>query len=355
MEKDFFERFPHLGKGIFDYLDNEDIARCKETCKSWNVFINGEQFYWTRVIRFYIENIDEFKETWKMVMEKTNSEMIKELGLAVKYFLNCHPFQCKLRENCIHRAISYSPLHIGAEAGKVSLCRFILGRVEDKNPKAVEDSDWTPLHEAAQIGSLEICLMILDEINEKNPKLTNGTTPLHQAAKNGHLQVCQAIMDNIEDKNPKANDGWTPLHSAAWKGHFQVYQAIMDKVEDKNPEDYYGMTPLNLAESNGYTSIIYAIKWQMWKLNIMMSIVLFLICFGFFNYMLWDYLKPKHYLLMFFTGGLNPFCPFNIDDCFGLLQYFREFLRFKFESFLRKCWKIMQCLFLKAFTNKARP
>ena len=183
----FLKKFPELGKGIFDNLDDENLVQCKEISRSWFAFTDGERFYWTRAIRKYTDNIEEFKETWKKVMERTNIEMIKELGLAVKYFLKSHPLQCSWKD-CNHRVVPYSPLHLGTEAGNSLLCRFILGRIEDKNPKAIGDlGGWTPLHEAAQIGNLEICLMIMDSVDEKSPKIKDGTTPLHVAAENGHL------------------------------------------------------------------------------------------------------------------------------------------------------------------------
>ena len=143
-------RFPKLGEGILNNLDDEKLARCTEVKRSWCSFIDEEKFYWRRVIKKYIDGIDEFKETWKVVMEKTNVEMIKELGIAVKSFLKHHPLECEMKENCSHRQISFSPLHIAAEAGQHLLCLFIIERIGDKNPKAIQS--YTPLHIAAHEG-----------------------------------------------------------------------------------------------------------------------------------------------------------------------------------------------------------
>ena len=161
-------RFPKLGEGILNNLDDENLAKCHEVKRSWHHFMDGEKFYWQRVIKKYIDGIEEFKESWKLVMEKTNVEMIKELGIAVKHFLKYHPSECK-KENCNHRLIPYSPLHIAAESGQYLLSLFIIEKVEDKNPKALVDGGHTPLHEAAQLGHLEICQMIMDKLEDKNP------------------------------------------------------------------------------------------------------------------------------------------------------------------------------------------
>ena len=86
-------------------------------------------------------------------MTKSSLENIKELAMAVKHYLSIHPSECPLDE-CKHRTVSFSPLHLAVESGKLSLCIFILGRIKDKNPAAKGDEGWTPLYEAAQSGFL---------------------------------------------------------------------------------------------------------------------------------------------------------------------------------------------------------
>jgi hypothetical protein len=82
-------------------------------------------FFSRRIIKKLIGGYVDFKDTWKLVMKKADIEMMNELALAINYFLSKHPKNCD-KENCNHRAVSLSPLHIGAEAGQVSLCEFIL-------------------------------------------------------------------------------------------------------------------------------------------------------------------------------------------------------------------------------------
>ena len=80
-------------------------------------------------------------------MKKADFEMTKELALAVKTFLSNHPGNC-LKAFCKCRAMSFSPLHIAAEFGQVSLYEFILKVTKDKNPGLKNgDVGWTPLHE----------------------------------------------------------------------------------------------------------------------------------------------------------------------------------------------------------------
>ena len=61
-------RFPKLGEGILNNLNNENLVKCREVKRSWRRRMDGEKFYWRRVIKKYIDGIEEFKETWNMVM-----------------------------------------------------------------------------------------------------------------------------------------------------------------------------------------------------------------------------------------------------------------------------------------------
>ena len=124
-------RFPGLAERIFNSLDDEALVNSKTVSRSWSTFTENEVFYLRRIVTKLIGGYVEFNETWKLVMKKADMEMKKELALAVKYFLPKHPASgpCLAWNNgddCNHRKISFSPLHIGAEAGQVSLCEFIL-------------------------------------------------------------------------------------------------------------------------------------------------------------------------------------------------------------------------------------
>ena len=113
-------RFPSLAERIFDSLDNENLVNSKTVSRSWSEFTENEVFFLRRIIKKLSGGFEDFKEAWKLVMQKADIEMIKELALAVKFFLSKHPGNC-YEENCNHRTVSHSPLHIGAEAGQVTL------------------------------------------------------------------------------------------------------------------------------------------------------------------------------------------------------------------------------------------
>ena len=246
-------RFPGLAARIFDSLDDENLVNCKTVSRSWSEFTENEVFYLRRIVQKLIGGYKNFEDTWKLVMKRANIEMMKELALAVKYYLSKHPGNCPDEPaNCTHRDLWSSPLHIGARVGHVSLCEFILKITKDKNPKLDKFNSfhtnkyypgWTPLHDAAQGGHFLICYMIINEISDKNPGDGSGSTPLHEAAAKGHTEICKMIINKVTDINPRDHEGWTPLHAAAQQGHKEVFKFIVDKVEDKNPEDENGVTP----------------------------------------------------------------------------------------------------------------
>ena len=245
-------RFPGLAARIFDSLDDENLVKSKTVSRSWSEFTDNEVFFFRRIIKKLIVDYEDFKETWKLVMKKADIEMLKELSYAVKDFLSNHPENCT-HENCNHRAFSYSPLHICAESGQVSLCGFILKITKDKNPKLKNgDIGWTPLHEAAQCGHLQICSMIMNKIEDNHPRDAFGYTLLHAAARGGHLETFKMIMNKVTDINPGDNEGRTPLHEAASEGHKELCKFIVDKVGDKNPADVNGWTPLHAAAKHGH-------------------------------------------------------------------------------------------------------
>ena len=89
-------RFPDLAKRIFNQLDNESLAKCKNVSRSWSSYMNRDISFWKRIIQKYIDNIREFKDTWRCVMTKAGLENIKELAMVVKHYLSIHPSKCPI-------------------------------------------------------------------------------------------------------------------------------------------------------------------------------------------------------------------------------------------------------------------
>ena len=208
-------------------------------------------------------------------MKNIPRDKIKELALAVEQFYS--------KDITTTRRLDFkhSPLHISSALGLPSLHKFvaekilansprpgILSKVEklvknqtkafdcnEINPKRKDGL--TPLYFAASYGHYDICKFIIEKIDVKNPRYNaNGSTPLHFSAHNGHTNVCRLIIDLVVDKNPRNDFGITPLHWAAKDGHFEAYKLIFENAEEKNPASKSGQTPLGLAGNNGRFQIL---------------------------------------------------------------------------------------------------
>ena len=50
MDELVFGRCPHIGKQVFEELDNKNLTKCREVCKSWQEFIDNENIAWNRIL-----------------------------------------------------------------------------------------------------------------------------------------------------------------------------------------------------------------------------------------------------------------------------------------------------------------
>ena len=140
-------------------------------------------------------------------------------------------------------------LHVAAAHGKLDICEFIIGKVEDKNPAITFGKD-TPLHYAAAYGHLSVYKLLFNHVVDKNPRNNVNMTPLHNAAGNGHLAICEFILKNIETEeaiNAKAA-GNTALHYAGRKGHLSVCKLLVENGANVSiTSDFGQITPLEEA------------------------------------------------------------------------------------------------------------
>ena len=155
--------------------------------------------------------------------------------------------------------IGLTPLHIAASMGHLSIVKFLLPLISDKNPKTtVKYEERTPLHEAALNGHFDVVKYIVSNISDNiNPSASDGKTVLHIAAQQGHLNVVSFYTTLLTNPNPsKLSTGKTPLHYAAENGHLPVVQHLCNLLEDKRPKDRNSVTPLHLAAFYGHLHIV---------------------------------------------------------------------------------------------------
>ena len=146
MEDNFLLRFPGIGQDIFNKLDNQNVTKCKEVSHLWNNFLKQSKFVWIRIIHTHQNYYIAFKEDWRLVLTRIPLETAKELAIAVEKFGKIksaiHPSNLTKTSNPTSPALpilqtfdnQYSPAHIVAGSGSISLWERIAERLADSNP-----------------------------------------------------------------------------------------------------------------------------------------------------------------------------------------------------------------------------
>ena len=190
----FCLRFPSLDKKICNHLDAQSFLKFHKVRKE----VTDGKYFWPRNLQNQLRELyiveAKIPNDWRYVMNNSPLKIVRGFSRTLKQF---HKFSNKNK----YCTVKCSPLHIAAEFGNLELCRYIIDRIEDKNPK--DFCGETPLHWAAEKGHYEVCKLILEKISDKNPKDFYGNTPLQIAAEYGNLKLCQpngeaASNDDLE-------------------------------------------------------------------------------------------------------------------------------------------------------------
>lgn len=251
-------RLPHIGKQIFDSVDNSSLLKCKETSRSWYDFIDEQKFSWVRIIQKYVKdsnhNYTECPKHWRKLFRKSSVEQVKYFASKIQEdvsFARKHGFT-----HLSHHRKELTPLHFAVMFTRSYDSDIINGIIKgflevekDKNPRDKDGN--TPLHTAARNGDLDITQLIIETIEDKNLTNNHGETPLHKASYDGNIKIVELILKNISDKNPADKFRQTPLHNAALTGRLDIFKLIFNTVEKKNPKDFIGNTPLHKAADGG--------------------------------------------------------------------------------------------------------
>ena len=70
-------KFGHLGKKIFDNLDDKSLKNCSEFSQSWKDFVHCEKLLFFQIIKFYSSLPDA---TIRKILSKSDSNQAAELA-----------------------------------------------------------------------------------------------------------------------------------------------------------------------------------------------------------------------------------------------------------------------------------
>ena len=158
-------RFPVIAEQIFDQLDDQNVMKCREICKTW--YDVTERLQWIRLIQKMTKDqgigvwtandaklYNDHQISWKSVLVKIPTHFLKKLAVTRDWFgwKRCP-----------------TPLHTAVHSGDLQLFEHIYEKSKDKSPQDTEGK--TPFHAAAEHGSLEIFKFIMERAEKENPKL----------------------------------------------------------------------------------------------------------------------------------------------------------------------------------------
>ena len=253
--EEVLSRFGHLGRNIFEKLDDLTLMKCKEVTRPWNLFIDSMKIGALRVVKIKSNAPEEYI---KKMLRRLNSDSAKEFADDVCRIYGRFPSGTgDINPGNPGDSYTSTPLDSAIRTEHWLVCELIIGNILDKNPTVVSRLSVTLFHLAAENGEIELCKLIIPHIDVKNPENKIGLTPLHFAAKKGHIEICRLILNALtEDKNPECNHGATPLHLAARYGHLEVCKLFIENIQVKNPRSFCGKTPLQLALISNHSSVV---------------------------------------------------------------------------------------------------
>ena len=247
MEKQI-TRFPHVAVKIFDFLDIRSLAKSREVCKLWKIFIQRSKFFWVKFINDFLKHSkqsEEIQRQWKRVLFMANIKQI--IGIAAQVQSS---FCSSLRGLLVPE--DYSPLPVLARLkDSVNLYKDLCKTIpNDKiNPMTKYFTiNETCLHAAAYYNNVDLFGFIIEKVKEKNPIVNIFTwskgyeqTPLHLAAAEGNLEICKIIIANVGDLSCLDEKYWgkTPFETARERNRLNIC-FYFDEVRNQSSLDDIG-------------------------------------------------------------------------------------------------------------------
>ena len=88
--EDQIKRFPCIAEKIFGYLDVKSLAKCREVCKLWKIFIHTSKFSWVRMIKETILKLEQpahIHDQWNRLLRISNVKEVKLISYHLQAFL----------------------------------------------------------------------------------------------------------------------------------------------------------------------------------------------------------------------------------------------------------------------------
>ena len=195
--ENLFLKFPAINKEILNRLDDQSLTKFKEASRQLFPIIDKERTFWIRSLKNYNENFERFLDSWKKVIDKTQTEIIKDLAVSMNQFHKLHRDQ-------FYNYDSFGPERIWSR-DKLSLTFGSTGQIVPMRwsptfgpTRQMVPMQLTPLLIAADRGELEICKHVFGRIGQLDDEQIDRKTALEMAEERGCFEVYNFIYNNAD-------------------------------------------------------------------------------------------------------------------------------------------------------------
>ena len=210
--ENLFLKFPAINKEILNRLDDQSLTKFKEASRQLFPIIDKERTFWIRSLKNYNENFERFLDSWKKVIDKTQTEIIKDLAVSMNQFHKLHRDQ-------FYNYDSFGPERIWSR-DKWSLTFGSTGQMVPMR--------WSPTY--GPTGQM-VPMGWSPTFGTTGQTVPMQLTPILIAAERGELEICKHVFGRIGQLDDEQIDRKTALEMAEERGHFEVYNFIYNNSD----------------------------------------------------------------------------------------------------------------------------
>ncbi|KAJ8372645.1 hypothetical protein AAFF_G00280610 [Aldrovandia affinis] len=167
-----------------------------------------------------------------------------------------------LLEKDVKGKVRLPALHIAARKDDTKAAALLLQNDHNADVQSkmmvnrTTESGFTPLHIAAHYGNVSVSTLLLNRGAAVDFTARNGITPLHVASKRGNSSMVGLLLDRGAQIDAKTRDGLTPLHCAARSGHDQTVELLLERGAPLLARTKNGLSPLHMSAQGDHVECI---------------------------------------------------------------------------------------------------
>ena len=81
--ENILKKAPDLGQHILRNLVHKSLVKTNLISKTWMNYIDNDKYFWVRMILNQIGKDNKFLESWKKVLVKTPTKLVRKMAFAV--------------------------------------------------------------------------------------------------------------------------------------------------------------------------------------------------------------------------------------------------------------------------------